>query len=108
MALMHAKFSKWEGYREIVPPGYIWASPSKPEGYLRKSVLQGLARRLHDEDTLLEELVEAGGFEDTDPPTRADTADQIAGLDIGGSMRRECQAKAGRLGGDSEYEDSEM
>jgi hypothetical protein len=105
MALMHAEYSKWEGYREKIPSGRIWASPSKPEGYLRKSILRGLARRIHDEDTLPEELIEAGSFEDTNPPTWTDTADHMAELEIGIKMRHECQAKAGKPNGDSEDEE---
>lgn len=102
MALMHAEFEKWEGYREKVPPGRIWASPSKPEGYLRKSVLRSLARKIHDEDILPEELVEAGGFEDTDPPTGTEAADRMAGLELGIGMRRECNKKARKVNDDEE------
>ncbi len=108
MALMHAEYEGWEGYREKVPPGRIWASPNKPEGYLRKSVLRGLARKIHDEDILSEELVESGGFEDTDPPTGTKAADQIAELELGIEMRRECKKKAMNVDDDEEEDMDDM
>lgn len=108
MALMHAEYEKWEGYRDKVPPGRIWASPSKPEGYLRKSVLRGLARKVHDEDILPEELVEAGGFEDTDPPTGTEAADQMAGLELGIEMRRECKKKTMKVEEEDEDDMDDM
>ncbi len=43
--------------------------------------------------------MEAGGFDDTNPPTGTDTANHMAGLEIAKNMRRECRTRAGRLGG---------
>jgi hypothetical protein len=67
MALMYAEHQAWPDYRLIEPPGKIWASPNKPNGYLRESVLRNLARAVNDCDTLSEELIEAGTFVDTCP-----------------------------------------
>jgi hypothetical protein len=80
-----------EGYREKAPPGVIWANPNKPEGYLGKSVLRSLARKVHDGNILLEELIEAGGFVDTGPPTGTEAAGKLAELELGIGMRRECK-----------------
>jgi hypothetical protein len=105
MAIMHAEYEGWKGYREKVPPGRIWASPNKPEGYLRKSVLRSLARKVHDEDILPEELIEAGSFVDTDPPTGTEAADKLAELELGIEMRRECKKKVIEM--DDETDDVE-
>ena len=100
MALLHAKEQGWEGYREKVPPG-IWASPDKPKGYLRKSVLRTLARRVHDEDILPSEILDAECFDDTDHPTGTEARYFIVGIELGMSMR---QARKPR---DKDSEDSD-
>jgi len=94
MALMHAEFQKWANYRDKVPPGHIWASPCKPDGYLRRSVLRSLARRINDEDFLPEELIDAGGFDDTKPATGIEVNDEVAGLALGMKLTKMCMKKA--------------
>ena len=102
---MHAEFEGWEGYRDKVPPGRIWASPNKPEGYLRKSVLRSLARKVNDEDILPEELIEAGTFIDTDPPTGTDAANKLADLELGIELRRECKKKTMEIDDEEDMEE---
>ena len=40
------------------PPGRVWAAPNKPDGYLRKSILVQLGKKMGD--ILPEELISAG------------------------------------------------
>lgn len=35
LAWLHAADKDWPGFKEKVPPGAVWASCSKTEGYLR-------------------------------------------------------------------------
>lgn len=94
---MRAEYQMWEGYRDKVPSGRIRASSSHPGGYLRKSLLRNLVRRVHDKDILPEQLVEAGGFEDTDPPTGTEGADRVAELELGIILRRAFKKKPARV-----------
>lgn len=50
--------------RDKFPLGEIWATPSKPCGYLRKSCLRYLAMCIGDQG-LPSDLIGAGAFEDT-------------------------------------------
>ena len=60
-----------------MPQGKVWASPDKPAGYLRKSILRVLAKRVGDE--LPADLMEAGEFEDADSASRVrDQVGQVA------------------------------
>ncbi|KAI4234177.1 MAG: hypothetical protein L6R40_006836 [Gallowayella cf. fulva] len=45
LAWLHADAKGWEDFNEKVPPGTVWASPNKPDGYLRKSILLELGKR---------------------------------------------------------------
>lgn len=105
MALMTAEDEKWNGYREMVPPGQVWATPNKPSGYLRGSVLRSLARRVNNEDILPEALVEAGTFEDTEPPTGTETNGKTAEIAAGVEVTKLCTGRAKRAK-EEESEDS--
>lgn len=59
-----AEDKAWESFKEKVPPGEVWASPNKPDGYLRKSTLVEIGKRLGDKLPL--DLIHAGTFEDLD------------------------------------------
>ena len=74
LAWLHAEHNKWAGYKDKVPPGEVWASPNKPDGYLRKSILLDLAKMTGDR--LPQDLMRAGAFED--PDTSSDVYDAIA------------------------------
>ncbi|KAL9607825.1 MAG: hypothetical protein Q9167_007298 [Letrouitia subvulpina] len=74
LALICAKENQWADYQQKVPPGEVWASPAKNEGYLRTSILLDLAKRVGD--TLPSDLVAVGGFED--PSTSTPIADVCA------------------------------
>ncbi|KAL8818730.1 MAG: hypothetical protein Q9223_002702 [Gallowayella weberi] len=81
MAHMKATRNGYPGIEKKLPSGEIWASPDKPNGYLRKSVLQSLAKRIGDKP-LPTDLVEAGTFEDTDPASGRQIDDLIAGHEL--------------------------
>ncbi|KAL8903424.1 MAG: hypothetical protein Q9171_007408 [Xanthocarpia ochracea] len=74
LAWLHANDNNWPGFKEIVPPGTVWASPNKPDGYLRKSILVEIGRRTGDK--LPNDLIEAGAFEDPDSSSKV--ADEVA------------------------------
>ncbi|KAL8912926.1 MAG: hypothetical protein Q9172_007394 [Xanthocarpia lactea] len=74
LAWLHANDKNWPGFKEIVPPGTVWASPNKPDGYLRKSILVEIGRRTGDK--LPNDLIEAGAFEDLDSSSKV--ADEVA------------------------------
>ena len=87
MGYMHAQTEIYENFKQKVPSGSIWASPGKPDGYLRRSVLRALARLCGDED-LPGDLMEAGGFEDTEPNSGNSVSDQVAGIVIAQHIKR--------------------
>jgi hypothetical protein len=81
MAYIHAQKEGFPDFKSKLPSGKIWASPDKGDGYLRRSVLQSLGRRVGDE-LLPTDLVEAGTFTDTEPPTGCAMKDQIASIEL--------------------------
>ena len=76
LAWLHAEDNKWEGFKEKVPPGEVWASPNKPDGYLRRSILLDLGKMTGDR--LPQDLISAGTFED--PETSNAVSDAVAGI----------------------------
>ncbi|KAL9107003.1 MAG: hypothetical protein Q9227_008039 [Pyrenula ochraceoflavens] len=68
----------WKDVRQKLLPAKVWASPDKPDGYLRKSVLLDLAEKIGD--IIPQELVNAGTFKD--PATSNRQLDEAANLDI--------------------------
>ena len=78
LAWFHAKDQGWPNFQSKVPPGEIWASPNKPQGYLRKSILLEMGKRAGD--TLPKDLIDAGVFEDSS--TSSAVHDQVAGMTI--------------------------
>ena len=77
LAWLHAD-DHWPGFKEKVPPGKVWASPNKPDGYLRKSILLALGKKTGDR--LPTDLVNAGVFEDPDTSSRV--LDELAEIKI--------------------------
>jgi hypothetical protein len=61
-------------FKQKVPSGTVWASPNKPDGYLRKSILVELGRRTGGK--LPDDLIQAGIFED--PDTSTPVLDELA------------------------------
>lgn len=72
------KQDDWRGFETGVPPNKVWATPNKPRGYLKSSILRDLACRVGDK--LPEDLVRLGEFED--PGTSSSTSDRIASLEL--------------------------
>ena len=95
MALINAKIKLYENLESKTPPGRIWASPGKANGYIRGSVLRSLARKVGDED-LPEELVEAGSFSEAN----VEPFEEVAKLGVAMHVRR-------KLNGLNEEEDDE-
>ncbi|KAL8682944.1 MAG: hypothetical protein Q9186_001023 [Xanthomendoza sp. 1 TL-2023] len=81
MAHMNASRNGWPDVEKKLPSGEIWASPNKPDGYLRKSVLQILAKRIGVQ-TLPSDLVEAGTFDDTDPASGRQVEDMKSSIEL--------------------------
>lgn len=78
LAWLTAEDKSWESFKERVPPGEVWTSPNKPDGYLRKSVFLGIHKRLGDK--LPNHLIHAGIFEDPDTSSIVD--DELAKIRI--------------------------
>ena len=78
LAWLHAEDKSWPGFKEKVPPGGVWASPNKPDGYLRKSILLELGKKTGDR--LPKDLINAGIFED--PDTSSIVYDEVAGIRV--------------------------
>lgn len=87
MTYIHAARQGFANFREKLPSGSIWASPSKKKGYLRASVLRALNRKAGD-DLLPEDLLEAGTFVDTEPATGVPVRDKIASLVLSMRIRK--------------------
>ena len=108
MAIWHAQKRNWK-IETKVPRGNIWASPNKPDGYLRSSVLRSLARKIGEKE-LEEELFKAGTFQDTEPGTTSDLSDQLATHGVAMSIRTHMQKQKEmekETAADSEDSDSE-
>ena len=78
LAWLHAEEKSWPGFKEKVPPGEVWASPNKPDGYLRKSILLELGKKTGDR--LPKDLISAGVFED--PDTSSTVHDEVASIRV--------------------------
>ena len=104
LAWLHAEDKKWVGFKEKVPPGEVWASPNKPDGYLRKSILLDLGKTTGD--GLPRDLISAGAFED--PDTDNAVYDTVAGIRVTEAVRRHLDGERDpKKGEDSEEEDEE-
>ncbi|KAL9598482.1 MAG: hypothetical protein Q9219_004455 [cf. Caloplaca sp. 3 TL-2023] len=104
MAYMKATKSGYPDREKKLPSGKIWASPDKPDGYLRRSALQILAKRIGDQP-LSSDLIEAGTFDDTDPASGRQVDDMTSAIEL--SYRMKANA-AGKLKDDEDNElDSE-
>ena len=102
LAWLHAEDKGWEGFKEKVPPGRVWASPTKPDGYLRTSILRELGRRTGD--TLPEDLMTAGGFDD--PATSSVVYDEVAGIRVTETVQRHLEGERDPMEGeDSDKEE---
>lgn len=77
LAWLHAEGRSWN-FKEKVPPGEVWASPNKPDGYLRKSILVTMGKKTGDK--LPKNLIDAGAF--SDPDTDNLVHDEVAGIRI--------------------------
>lgn len=78
LAWLHAEENSWPGFKEKVPPGEVWASPNKPDGYLRRSILLALGKKTGD--SLPKDLVSAGSSDD--PDTSSVVWDEVASVRI--------------------------
>lgn len=78
LAWLHAEDKSWPGFKEKAPPGEVWASPNKPDGYLRKSILLELGKKTRD--GLPKDLINADVFED--PDTSSIVHDEVAGIRV--------------------------
>ena len=76
LAWFHAHDKSWPNFQEKVPPGKVWASPNKPDGYLRQSILLEIGKRIGG--GLPEDLVRAGTFED--PDSSSVVHDEVASI----------------------------
>ena len=105
LAWLHAENKKWVGFKEKVPPGEVWASPNKPDGYLRKSILLELGKMTGDK--LPRDLMEAGAFENSE--TDNAVYDAIAGIRVTEAVEGHLDGvrdpKRGEDSEDSEEED---
>ena len=86
LAWLNAERQGYENFKIKVPPGTIWACPDKPPGYLRKSILRNLARKVGDRDELPADFIEAGEFED--PDTASKIRDEVGKLNIPLAIRK--------------------
>lgn len=78
LAWLHAEDKAWPGFKKKVPPGEVWASPNKPDGYLRRSILLDLGKSTGDR--LPQDLINAGVFED--PDTSSLVHDEVAAIKV--------------------------
>ena len=81
MAYIHASKEKFPDLRTKLPPGRIWASPNKPDGYLRSSALQMLAIRIGD-TPLPTDLVDAGAIKDAKTSSDQVIDDKTTALEL--------------------------
>ena len=101
LAWLHAEDKEWAGFKKKVPPGQVWASPNKPNGYLRNSILRELGKRTGD--TLPENLITAGTFDDTSSVV----CDKIAGIRVTETVQRHLDGERDSKEGDEEDEEGE-
>ena len=103
LAWLHAEDNEWAGFKEKLPPGQVWASPNKPDGYLRKSILLELGRRAGDR--LPQDLMSAGTFED--PGTSNVIYDAIAAIRVTETVQRHLDGERDPKEGTEEEDDEE-
>ncbi|KAL8731089.1 MAG: hypothetical protein Q9166_003617 [cf. Caloplaca sp. 2 TL-2023] len=101
MACMHASIRQWPNFKDKLPAGTMWATPNKSQGYLRRSVLKMIARRIGDE-VLDEDTLMTGTFTDTEPETGTEVHDQLAEYTIGTAIQDKIE---GRFGGAEDSDD---
>lgn len=77
MAYMNASIKEWPNFKQKLPSGLIWATPDRSQGYLRRGVLQAIARKIGDH-VLDDKLIESGTFVDTEPATGSPVRDHLA------------------------------
>ncbi|KAI4216439.1 MAG: hypothetical protein L6R36_009340 [Xanthoria steineri] len=66
-----ARRNGYPDWEKKLPAGTsMWATPDKPGGYLRSSVLRVLASKIGDRAPLPEDFIAAGGFDDADSETK--------------------------------------
>ena len=88
-----------------LPPGHIWATPDKTTGYLRKSTLRGLAKRVGDIeiDPFDPSFVNAGTFDDTEQKSKNEAAEASAPLTLAGKIEVKLEEDVD----DDNYDDEE-
>ncbi len=106
MAIMQAQ-SESNPVLDTVPKGTIWASPGKEDGYLRRSTLRSLARKVGDRD-LPDELLEAGTFEDTQPESSASPVlERVSVLEVALTVRNKISGKGKEVEREDDSENDE-
>ncbi|KAL8644093.1 MAG: hypothetical protein Q9226_007938 [Calogaya cf. arnoldii] len=103
LAWLHAEDKNWPGFKEKVPPGTVWASPNKPDGYLRKSFLLELGKRTGDK--LPQDLISAGVFED--PKSSSPVADEVSATRVTEYAQGHLEGKRDPKGDDDEEDDDD-
>lgn len=83
LAELQADKNAWPGFKDKFPPAEVWASPNKPDGYLRKSVLVELRERTGNK--LPKRLLDAGSFEDA--ATSNAVHDELAAIRVTEKVR---------------------
>ena len=86
MTYIHGIKYQYPNFKEKLPSGTIWASPRKPDGYLRKSVLRALVERVGDV-SLPQELIAAGTFLDTESSSGRDIEDKKAVIELSARIK---------------------
>ena len=83
----------------------MWATPDKPGGYLRSSVLRVLASKIGDRAPLPEDFVIAGGFDDPDSESRVQ--DQASAIVLPCLVRDHLEAKRTKAAEEEEDDDDD-
>ncbi|KAI4245674.1 MAG: hypothetical protein L6R42_010134 [Xanthoria sp. 1 TBL-2021] len=73
-----ARRKGYPDWQEKLPSGTMWATPDKPGGYLRSSILRVLASKVGDKTPLPEDMMIAGSFDDPDSASKV--KDQAAAI----------------------------
>ena len=83
----------------------MWATPDKPGGYLRSSVLRVLASKIGDRAPLPENFVIADDFDDPDSECKA--KDQASAIVLPCLVRDHLEAKKMKAAAEEEEEEEE-
>ena len=86
-----ARRAGWVGWQAKVPAGTMWASPGKPGGYLRNSILRILASKIGDTAPLPTDVILAGGFDE--PQSQSAVKDQAGALSLSLLVRDHVEGK---------------